>query len=281
MSQGLNIADQQAPSIQGMRVPTGVTGLDQLISGGLLRGKTYLVAGETGTGKTIFSLKFLLKGISEGEPGLYLPFDETIQGTIEGALTLGWDLEEPMRKNMLRILDVRPFFAEVVREKFMAEIIKKVVGELKKHVDYMRAKRLVIDPVAPLMGEVVDVSWTRDYIRGFVAAVENFLGCTTIITSEVPTGSQTLSRFGVEEFLSSGIIKLAIANVNNRTYRAIQIRKMRWTWIDLEQYVFDIKPIEGIVVKGPLHKVASEVAATAGRGSVPSKSEEAGTGIFG
>ena len=260
-----------------------MTGLDQLISGGLLRGKTYLIAGETGTGKTIFSLKFLLKGISDGEPGLYLPFDETIQGTIEGALTLGWDLEEPMRKNMLRILDVRPFFAEVVREKFMAEIIKKVVGELKKHVDYMKAKRLVIDPVAPLMGEVIDVSWTRDYIRGFVAAVENFLGCTTIITSEVPTGSQTLSRFGVEEFLSSGIIKLAIANVNNRTYRAIQIRKMRWTWIDLEQYVFDIKPIEGIVVKGPLHKVASEVAATAERGpvAVPSEPEKAGADIFG
>jgi len=281
MSKRSKIVDQQPPSIQGMRVPTGVTGLDQLISGGLLRGKTYLIAGETGTGKTIFSLKFLLKGINDGEPGLYLPFDETIQGTIEGALTLGWDLEEPMRKNMLRILDVRPFFAEVVREKFMAEIIKKVVGELKKHVDYMKAKRLVIDPVAPLMGEVVDVSWTRDYIRGFVAAVENFLGCTTIITSEVPTGSQTLSRFGVEEFLSSGIIKLAIANVNNRSFRAIQIRKMRWTWIDLEQYVFDIKPIEGIVVRGPLHKVASELANPAERGPIPNEMERAGTGIFG
>jgi circadian clock protein KaiC len=232
--------------------------LDPLISGGLLRNKTFLVAGETGTGKTVFSLKFLLKGISEGEPGLYLPFDETIQGTIEGALTLGWDLEDPIRKNMLRILDVRPFFAEIVREKFMAEIVKKVVGELKRHVDQIHAKRLVIDPVAPLMGEVVDVSWTRDYIRGFVAAVENFLGCTTIITSEVPTGSETLSRFGVEEFLSSGIIKLAIANVNNRSFRTIQIRKMRWTWIDLERYVYDIKPLEGIVVKGPLHKVAEE-----------------------
>lgn len=265
MSKGQNYAEQQASSVQGLRVPTGVTGLDSLISGGLLRGKTFLVAGETGTGKTIFALKFLLKGASEGEAGLYIPFDETIQGTIEGALTLGWDLEEPMRKNMLRILDVRPFFAEIVREKFMAEIVKKVIGELKRHVDQMHAKRLVIDPVAPLMGEVIDVSWTRDYIRGFVAAAENFLGCTTIITSEVPTGSQTLSRFGVEEFLSSGIIKLSIANVNNRSYRAIQIRKMRWTWIDLQQYVFDIKPPEGIVVKGPLHKVASETSDSVGR----------------
>jgi len=265
MSQGQNYAEQQASSFQGLRVPTGVTGLDHLISGGLRRGMTYLVAGETGTGKTIFSLRFLLKGASEGEAGLYVPFDETIQGTVEGALTLGWDLDEPIRKNMLRILDVRPFFAEVVREKFMAEIVQKVIKELRKHVEQLHAKRLVIDPVAPLMGEVVDISWTREYIRGFVAAAENYLGCTTIITSEVPTGSQTLSRFGVEEFLSSGIIKLSIANVNNRSYRSIQIRKMRWTNIDLEQYVFDIKPSEGIVVMGPLHKVASETSDSVGR----------------
>jgi len=249
----------QHPQPQSLRVPTGVTGLDPLISGGLLRGKTYLVAGETGTGKTILSLKFLLKGVSEGEPGVYIPFDETIQGTIDGALTLGWDLDEPIRRNMLRILDVRPFFAEVVREKFMAEIVKKIVGELKRHVDQIHAKRLVIDPVAPLMGEVVDLSWTRDYIRGFVAAVENFLGCTTIITSEVPTGSGTLSRFGVEEFLSSGIIKLSIMNFNNRSFRTIQIRKMRWTWTELEQYVYDIKPPDGVVIIGPLHKIVNSI----------------------
>ncbi|MCI4439257.1 recombinase RecA, partial [archaeon] len=126
-----------------LRVPTGVVNFDKLISGGLIRGKTYLVAGETGTGKTIFSLKFLLTGAQNGEPGLYIPFDETIDSTIEGALTLGWDLMDPIKKGLIEILDVRPFFAEVTREKFMAETVKEVINELKRHVGRIKAKRLV------------------------------------------------------------------------------------------------------------------------------------------
>ncbi len=247
-------AEEEHAQEYSLRTPTGIAGLDKIIDGGLLRGKTYLVAGETGTGKTIFSLRFILKGIEIGEPCVYVPFDETVESTVEGALTLGWDLETPMRRNMLRILDARPFFAEVTREKFMAEVVREIVKELKRHVTEIGAKRLVIDPVAPLVGEVVDVSWTRDFIRGFVNAVEKFLGCTTIITSEVPTGSGLLSRFGVEEFLSSGIIKLSITPIENRNLRTLMVRKLRWTRVDLTPYVYEIKPLEGIVILEPLHE---------------------------
>ncbi|MEM2487625.1 MAG: ATPase domain-containing protein, partial [Thermoproteota archaeon] len=78
-------AEEHAPEYS-LRTPTGIVGLDKIIDGGLIRGKTYLVAGETGTGKTIFSLRFMLKGIEIGEPCVYVPFDETIEGTVEGAL---------------------------------------------------------------------------------------------------------------------------------------------------------------------------------------------------
>lgn len=217
------------------------------------------MAGETGTCKTLFSLKYIISGIERNEPCVYVPFDETIDGTIQGALTLGWDLQTPIENNMLRILDVRPFFAEVVREKFMAEVVKKILQELKHYVEEIHATRLVIDPVAPLLGEVSDVSWNRDFIRGFVTAIERFLGCTTVITSEIPTGSKALSRFGVEEFLASGIIILGIREVGDRVVRTLQIRKMRWTRIDLNPYVFTIKPLEGIVVEKPLHEYVREL----------------------
>ena len=241
-----------------LRIPTGVVNFDRLISGGFMRGKTYLVAGETGTGKTLFSLKYLLTGVENGEPGVYIPFDETIEGTIEGALTLGWDLMEPIRAGMLEILDVRPFFAEVVRDKFMAETVRKITSELKKHVDRIGAKRLVVDPVAPLLGEVVDISWTRDYIRAFITAIERFIGTTTIVTSEIPTGSMSLSRFGVEEFLSAGITTLDIQRLEHFNVRTISVRKMRWTKIDLTPYVYDIRPIDGIVIGDPLPKFAEQ-----------------------
>jgi circadian clock protein KaiC len=235
-----------------LRVPTGIKGFDELISGGLIRGRTFLLAGETGTGKTIFSLRFLLTGVEAREPALYVPFDETIEGTVEGALSLGWDLMEPMQEGLLRILDVRPFFAEVVREKFMAEVVREVVTELKRNADEIGAKRIVVDPVAPLLGEAIDVAWTRDYIRSFVNAIEKFIGATTIITSEIPTGVDALSRFGVEEFLASGIIKLNILSVGFRNLRTITVRKMRWTRVDLTPHVFEIKPIEGVVVGPPV-----------------------------
>jgi len=241
-----------------LRIPTGVVNFDRLISGGFMRGKTYLVAGETGTGKTLFSLKYLLAGVQNGEPGVYIPFDETIEGTIEGALTLGWDLMEPIRAGLLEILDVRPFFAEVVREKFMAETVKQITTELKRHVDRIHAKRLVVDPVAPLLGEVVDISWTRDYIRAFISAIERFIGTTTIVTSEIPTGSPTLSRFGVEEFLSAGIIALQIQGLEHFNVRTVTVRKMRWTKIDLTPYVYDIRPIDGIVIGDTLPKFAEQ-----------------------
>jgi len=241
-----------------LRIPTGVVNFDRLISGGFMRGKTYLVAGETGTGKTLFSLKYLLTGVQNGEPGVYIPFDETIEGTIEGALTLGWDLMEPIRAGLLEILDVRPFFAEVVRDKFMAETVRKITSELKRHVDRIHAKRLVVDPVAPLLGEVVDVSWTRDYIRAFITAIERFIGTTNIVTSEIPTGSMSLSRFGVEEFLSAGIIALQIQGLEHFNVRTVTVRKMRWTKIDLTPYVYDIRPIDGIVIGDTLPKFAEQ-----------------------
>ena len=241
-----------------LRIPTGVLNYDRLISGGLMRGKTYLVAGETGTGKTLFSLKYLLTGVENGEPGVYIPFDETIEGTIEGALTLGWDLMEPIRAGLLEILDVRPFFAEVVRDKFMAETVRQITNELKRHVDRIGAKRLVVDPVAPLLGEVVDISWTRDYIRAFITAIERFIGTTTIVTSEIPTGSPSLSRFGVEEFLSAGITMLSVQRLEYSNVRTITVRKMRWTKTDLTPYVYDIRPVDGIVIGEPLSKFAEQ-----------------------
>ncbi len=233
---------------EALRIPTGVVNFDRLVNGGFMRGKTYLVAGETGTGKTLFSLKFLLTGFENQEPGIYIPFDETIDGTIEGALTMGWDLLDPIKKGMLDIVDVRPFFAEVVREKFMAETMKQIIGELKRRADRIGAKRMVVDPVAPLLGEVIDLSWTRDYIRAFVAAIEKFIGTTTVITSEIPTGSNALSRFGVEEFLAAGIVRLSIERMRHTNIRTIMVRKMRWTRVDLAPYIYDIKPMDGLVI---------------------------------
>ena len=62
--------------MKGKRIPTGIPELDMLIEGGLRAGKTYLVVGEPGTGKTVFGLQFLVNGLMEKEKGLYVAIDE-------------------------------------------------------------------------------------------------------------------------------------------------------------------------------------------------------------
>ena len=95
------------------KVSSGVEGFDQLIYGGFPKGRSYLVAGEPGTGKTIFLLQFLLQGIKEGEKGIYISIDEKPEQIVADALALGWDLSPQLEKGMLQIIDVTSYFSSI------------------------------------------------------------------------------------------------------------------------------------------------------------------------
>jgi len=113
------------------------------------------------------------------------------------------------------------------------------------------AKRLVIDPVAPLVTmTTTEVTWTREYIRSLIFTLEDRVGATSVITSEIPTGENVMSRFGVEEFLASGVIILGLAKQENRIQRTLVIRKMRWTSTEPKEYTFGIERGKGIVLQG-------------------------------
>ncbi|HDD33943.1 MAG TPA: recombinase RecA, partial [Thermofilaceae archaeon] len=115
-------------------------------------------------------------------------------------------------------------------------------------------RRLVIDPIAPLIygGSPDDVLYVREFLREMVFAIERVGSLTTVLTSEIPTGSKQLSRFGVEEFLASGIIVLNIYEVRGEILRVMYVRKARWAPARPTKFVFDIEPGRGIVIKGLL-----------------------------
>jgi archaeal flagellar protein FlaH len=94
----------------GKRIPTGIPELDLLIEGGLRAGKTYLVVGEPGTGKTVFGLQFLVSGLMEKEKGLYVAIDEKPADVIEEAASLGWDLTPFIESKEFLILDASAYF---------------------------------------------------------------------------------------------------------------------------------------------------------------------------
>jgi circadian clock protein KaiC len=94
------------------RVPTGILELDRLIQGGLRTGKTYLVIGEPGTGKTVFALQFLVNGLMNKEKGLYVAIDEKPADVMEQAKSLGWDLAPFIDSKDFLILDASAYSGE-------------------------------------------------------------------------------------------------------------------------------------------------------------------------
>jgi len=233
--------------------PTGIEGLDRILGGGFIKGKTYLIAGETGTGKTIFSLQFLITGAKLGEPGVYLAIDEPANHVITGIKRFGWDVDPFIKKKLLLFLDMRGHFAKVYMKGERIKIEPKHVAEgILEYVEKIDAKRLVIDPIAPLMYSHQDVLWAREYLRELIFALEKRGDITTIMTSEIPTGTSNLSRFGVEEFLATGIIVLGIEEIRGRVVRTMFIRKMRWCPVQPSKYIFRIERGKGIILEGPI-----------------------------
>lgn len=230
-------------------VDTGIEGLDEVIGGGFIKGRTYLVAGETGTGKTIFALNYLLHGASKGESGVYLLVDEEYESFIKGARAFGWDLEPLIKQGSLYVVTLLPDFVERVRSKSVDTVVGSIVENLREAVEQVGAQRLVIDPIAPLVVGEESVVKMREYVRSLLVNIERRIGTTTLVTSEIPTGSLQLSRFGVEEFLAAGVLMLGLRYLGDRYVRTLWVRKMRWRPAEPAIYEFEIKPGKGVSVK--------------------------------
>src|SRR5437870_13885272 len=99
--------------IQTERVSSGIPGLDRLIEGGLPKGRSILVTGEPGTGKTIFSLQFLAEGLARGESGIYVAADEPPLDIIEQAASMGSDFEKHIENKELAILNAGTYLTSL------------------------------------------------------------------------------------------------------------------------------------------------------------------------
>ncbi|MFB6489721.1 MAG: ATPase domain-containing protein [Thermoproteus sp. AZ2] len=245
------VADQYYQYYVEDRAPTGVWYVDQLLNGGFKRGEIYLVAGEAGQGKTIFSLQFLKTGAElYEEPGLYITVDEPSEDVKRGVkASLGWDLDALEEQQKLVFVDLRTHFKAYAQSEKVTADPREVAKVIIDHVRKYNIKRLVIDPIAPLLiTSHTDVLWVREYMRELVFQLKRLKDVTTVMTSEIPTGENKISRFGVEEYLASGVIKLELQEYRGFVFRVMFIRKMRWTPVRPQKLVFEIYPQYGIYV---------------------------------
>ncbi|MFQ5683125.1 MAG: RAD55 family ATPase [Candidatus Binatia bacterium] len=232
------------------RISTGIVGLDPLLEGGLPEGKSYLLTGDPGTGKTIICMQFVLKGLMEGENAIYITIDERPAEILEQAASLGWDLAPYVEKKQLLILDASAYFSSRMgggKEKHTD--IQKVVGDLNGYVKRMEAKRIVIDPVGPLILLRDSLSRIQDQTRILVHLLQSNMQTTNLLTTySVPRIGET-GPHGVEEYLVAGSMVLRMNRVNNHFVRTLVIEKMRSTAFELLQHEFSIVKGKGVVLQ--------------------------------
>ncbi|MGE5818210.1 MAG: RAD55 family ATPase [Deltaproteobacteria bacterium] len=232
------------------RVTTGITGLDQVIEGGFPKGRSILLTGEPGTGKTIFGLQFLLEGLRRGEKGIYVAADEDPFDILEQAASLGWDLEKYTETQELAILNAGTYLSSLPGSSKERHIdVHKAIADLSGFVNRLGAQRLVLDPAGPFVLLRDTTTRIQDQTRLLIKLLRSSMKTTNILTSyAVPrTGERVMH--GIEEYLVAGTIVLEMIWKNGNLSRSLVIEKMRCTDVKPAQYDFDILKGQGVVLE--------------------------------
>ena len=220
------------------RVATGILGFDELIEGGFPRGRSILVSGAAGCGKTIFSTQFLVNGIKDhDEPGILLTLDEGPNDLRQDMKVFGWDLAKLEKQDKLAIIDAStPKIGVPSEERFAIPDMNldydRLLYKVMQVADQIGAKRAVIDSIAGLGWHMQGENDIRKSIlkTGYMLSRS---GLTSILTSEIPnqgSGSNNMiSKYGVEEYVTDGVITLHYHGAAMEAPRTLFVRKMRST----------------------------------------------------
>ena len=201
------------------RVPTGIDGLDTLIEGGFLRGDVILVAGGTGSGKTIFSTQFIYNGATRyDEKGVYATFEEDAKTLKRNMLRFGFDLEKLEQEGAIKVIDL-----ETLRGGGLSANIEYILGTLNK----IKGKRLVIDSLTAFLSACTEKLEYR-MLMHLIYRMLKTRGYTTVMTCSVPKGAKTLG-LGIEEFIADSVIFLGNSIDNLELKTRFLIQKMRGT----------------------------------------------------
>jgi circadian clock protein KaiC len=240
------------------KAPTGILGLDEITGGGLPRGRPTLVCGPSGCGKTVLAMEFLVNGARQfDEPGVFVTFEETAQELTQNVASLGFDLKELVRKKKL-LVD----FVYIERSEIEATGEYDLEGlfiRLGQAIKEIGAKRVVLDTIESLFAGLPNQLVLRAELRRLFRWLKE-KGVTAIITGE--RGDETLTRQGLEEYVSDCVIVLD-HRVNEQTSaRRMRIVKYRGSTHGTNEYPFlidedgiSVLPITSLGLQHPVSNV--------------------------
>ena len=216
------------------KTPTGITGLDEITSGGLPLGRPTLVCGDAGCGKTLLSLEFIVRGATEfNEPGVFMAFEEKAAELAANVTSLGFDLEKLQAEKKIKIDHVHIDRTEI--EETGEYDLDGLFIRLNYAIDSIGAKRVVLDTLENLFSGLSNQALLRAELRRLFHWLKE-KGVTAIITGE--RGDGKLTRQGLEEYVSDCVILLDHRVINQISTRRLRIVKYRGSVHGTNEYPF-------------------------------------------
>jgi len=200
------------------KVSTGFPGFDEITGGGVPKGRCTLIAGAAGTGKTLFAMQFIAHAARDlGEPGVYMTFEESAEELTLNVASIGYDIAALVGKGTMLVDHVYVERKEIVEAgEYDLDGLFLRIGAA---IDQIKAKRVVLDTLEVLFSAFPSESILRAELRRLFRWLKD-RGVTTLITAE--KGSGTITRFGIEEYVSDCVIAL-----DHRVSQEISTRRLR------------------------------------------------------
>ncbi len=223
------LADKTLP-----KSPTGIQGLDQIVNGGLPKGRTTLVCGGPGCGKTLLAVEFLIRGAEQfGEPGVFMAFEETQEDLSKNVASLGIDLQDLIDRQKIFVDYVYLEPSEI--EETGEYDLEGLFIRLGSAIDAIGAKRVVLDTIESIFSGFGNEGILRAEVRRLFRWLKE-KGVTAIVTGE--RGEKSLTRYGLEEYVSDCVILLENRMVNKIANRILQVVKYRGSAHGTDEYPF-------------------------------------------
>jgi KaiC/GvpD/RAD55 family RecA-like ATPase len=234
------------------RLKTGIKALDEILDGGIPKGHLVILAGSCGTGKTIMSEQFLFEGARNGEKGIYLSLSEPRDKIIRNMEDFAFYDTKMVDSGKVKIVDISSDAGLKGSDLRNSEDLMKLIREL---IQESEANRVVIDSITALAANLGDYVKIRNFIYelGFELT---YLGCTTILISEIPPQVFKYSANEVEEFIADGVMLMTDFERKGDLLRAFQVIKMRGVKHSRNKFILKILD-EGITLI-PLFKAGIE-----------------------
>ena len=244
------------------KTPSGIDGLDEITNGGFPKGRPTLICGGAGCGKTLLSMQFLIKGITEyNEAGVFMSFEEPSDDLTLNVKSLGFDIEKLKTDKKLIIDHVRVERSEI--EEAGEYDLDGLFIRLGHAIDSIKATRVVLDTIESLFAGLDNQAILRAELRRLFHWLKA-KGVTAIITGE--RGEATLTRQGLEEYVSDCVIVLDHRVIEQVSTRRLRIVKYRGSTHGTNEYPFlidedgiSVLPITSLKLN---NEVSSEVVST-------------------